>query len=134
MMLTPVVTQATASAPSRAVVPPPSTILLFWASWCAPCRAEVADIATLERAAAPMRVVVVPVEPRSAWRGLLRSVRADQIYLPLEGGLTLMQRLTGGSAASLPVSIATDSERRICGVHRVAVTRAIIEHWRDRCG
>lgn len=81
-----------------------------------------------------MRVVVVPVEPRSAWRGLLRPLRTDQIYLPPESGLTLMQRLTGGGAASLPVSIAIDGERAICGVHRVAVTRAIVERWRDRCG
>lgn len=111
---------------------PRSTILLFWASWCAPCRAEVRDIAALESAAAPMRVMVVPIEPRGAWRDLLRALRPDQLYRPREGGLALMQRL-GGPSPALPLSVAIDADGRLCATQRVAVSPATLTRWRGRC-
>lgn len=124
---------ATPAQAESGVPLPPSAVLLFWASWCAPCQAEVRDIAELERAAAPLRVVIIPIEPRRQWQPLLRSLRPDQMYLPPEGGMTMLQRLTGGRAA-LPVSIAVDADGRICAIHYVGVTAALLERWRTICG
>jgi thiol-disulfide isomerase/thioredoxin len=119
------------ASPASAQVPPGS-ILLFWASWCAPCRAEVINIANLQRAAGDMRVIIVPVEPRSSWRGLLRSLRPDQLLVPRGGGLALMQRLAGPQAA-LPVAIAIDANGRVCASQRRGLTVERASEWQRLC-
>lgn len=124
---------ANAGGASGPAMVPRSTVLLFWASWCAPCRAEVGDIAALRQAAEPMDVLVVPIEPGRTDRTLLPGLSSDQIHEPAGGGLNLMLRLTGGAAAALPVSVALDAEGRVCGVHRTRLTQAVVAGWRRRC-
>lgn len=119
-------------ATAASATPPPSSILLFWASWCAPCRAEVADLVAIERAAAPMRVLVVPVERSRASRQLLRDLPERNLFLPPEGGLALMQQLTN-RAASLPVAVAIDAQGHVCAVQYHGVNRADAENMARRC-
>lgn len=59
-------------------------IVTFWASWCAPCRAELPILENLQRAAGDERLRVVAVnfkEDRKLYRRMLRDFRGAAIAM-----------------------------------------------------
>ena len=107
---------AAADDPVRALdatLPRPAIVLL-WADWCAPCRAEVAQLPALTAAAAPMRVIVVAVDatPRSA--ALLARVPDGQkrLFTGSSHRLLYTWRI---AAPGLPVAIVRDAGGHVCG-------------------
>lgn len=114
--------------------PPGNAILLFVASWCAPCHAEVRDLPALRRAAGPMRVLVVPVDATRQTRAMLARVPAEAIVtLEPARAKAWMRRLAGG-APGLPTSVAVDLHGTVCGVRREPLDAAAVATIRRGCG
>jgi len=63
-------------------------VLAFWATWCPPCRAELATLAELQNELAPQGVTVITVayDDRQKARDYLRNKHVDIRSLWDEGG------------------------------------------------
>lgn len=61
---------------------PPNSVLLFVASWCAPCYSELARLPAVARGAQPFRVLVVPHDDRPATLTMIEAVPAAQLWHP----------------------------------------------------
>lgn len=121
---------APAAAPARY---PPRTILLFVASWCAPCHGEIAQLPRLTRAADPYRVVVVPVDRGRATAAMLRPVPSEQRWNPDPAVLATIRDDLMAGTAGLPFSVAIGGDGRACGEHRGVLTPAQVEALRRGC-
>ncbi len=107
-------------------------VMLFWAAWCAPCRAEVANFAALERSAAPMKLIVIATDGSHRSRQLLRSVPADQLRFAADMSADVMTML-GDRGNGLPVALAIDGTGQICGAHQGGATPAELVQLRNQC-
>lgn len=107
-------------------------ILLFWAAWCAPCRKEVDELAALERAAAPLPVVIVAVDPDRMSQRLLAHLPAAQVRFASTSDEILSMMMPGAGGA-LPAALALDSEGKACGRRQGGVTIEILRGWRELC-
>ncbi|RHW16684.1 hypothetical protein D1610_14940 [Sphingomonas gilva] len=107
----------TAAAPAD-TPPPKNAILLFVASWCAPCHGELRMLGSIGRQAAPMRVIVVPIDARRGTEAMIARVPENQLLrLEPRAATAMMRRLSGG-APGLPTAVAIDRAGRVCGVER----------------
>jgi thiol-disulfide isomerase/thioredoxin len=112
---------------------PPSSVLLFVASWCAPCHSELGRLPAITRGAQPFRVLVVPFDDRPATLTMIEAVPAAQRWQP---GREMKRRLakelateTGG----LPFSMAVDHHGRPCGTFRKGMDGASAEALVAQC-
>lgn len=111
---------------------PRPAILLFWAAWCAPCRAEVANIAELTAAAAPMPVIVVSTDASRSSRRLLAHLTPAQVRFPATASDQPMAMLPG-EAVGLPAAMAIGRGGAICAQALGAVDAAVLRGWRAAC-
>jgi hypothetical protein len=107
---------------------PAHSLILFVASWCAPCRAELRDIDRLIVLAAPATLRVTPIDRTAATAAMLRSVAPARIWRSARAVDDFARQ-----SASLPFSLMTDAEGRACATHRRALDRVAIEDLRRRC-
>jgi thiol-disulfide isomerase/thioredoxin len=88
-------------------------LLNFWATWCAPCRAEAPDLVRVQReyGARGLQVVGItyPPESRAAVR---RFVRSFQINYPVWTGTRATKALFF-AGETLPVTVVIDREGRV---------------------
>lgn len=92
---------------------PPATVLLFVASWCAPCHAELARLPAISQGARPFRVVVVPFDDSRTTLAMMDAVPAAQRWQPSREMRQQLMRIAGTSG--LPFSVAVNDEGKICG-------------------
>jgi thiol-disulfide isomerase/thioredoxin len=121
MLLFLVDAHAQSSEPARL---PPETVLLFVASWCAPCHGELARLPQIARSARPYRVLVVAFDDSRATRAMLAPVPAAQRWQP---DRTTQRRLAAEverRSAGLPFSLATDRGAGICAAQAEALDAA----------
>lgn len=97
---------------------PPNSILLFVASWCAPCHAELARLPAISNGAQPFRVLVVPFDETSATEAMIKAVPSSQRWRPSMQQRRLFARELMGQTAGLPFSVAIDAKGKACGVIR----------------
>lgn len=115
------------------VQPPRAAVLLFVASWCAPCHGELRALPEIVAAAAPMRVFVVPIDAARGTDRMMKRVPDDRRWrLPPAAATTLMRRLAGG-APGLPTSVAIDASGAVCTVVREPLSPARAVAIRRRC-
>jgi len=112
---------------------PPNSMLLFIASWCAPCHSELDRLPAITRGAQPFRVLVVPFDDRPATLAMIEAVPAAQRWQPSrEMGRRLARELateTGG----LPFTMAVDRDGRPCATFRKGMDRASAEALAAQC-
>ena len=106
------------------------TILMFGASWCAPCIAELRNIAALASDANPDRIVI-------GWTdGGIRRYK-----LPLPGNVEIasgvdaqqMARRYASGIAGLPYSVMIDGQGRKCAEWKSGLTPEAISEMRIAC-
>lgn len=112
---------------------PPRTILLFVASWCAPCHGEIAQLPRLTDAADPYRVLVVPMDRGRTTVAMLRGVPTGQRWVPDPVALAAIRDELMRGTAGLPFSVAIDGNGRACGEHRGVLTPARVDAMRREC-
>lgn len=97
---------------------PPNSILLFVASWCAPCHAELARLPAISRGAQPFRVFVVSFDETPATRAMIEGVPSSQRWHPSAQQRRLFAKELMGQTAGLPFSVGIDAKGKTCGVIR----------------
>lgn len=100
---------------------PPETVLLFVASWCAPCHGELAGLSEIARGARPYRVLVVAFDDSRATRAMLAAVPAAQRWQPDRATQRRLAAEVERRSAGLPFSLAADRDAHICAAHAEAL-------------
>ncbi|WP_242416605.1 TlpA family protein disulfide reductase [Sphingomonas panni] len=113
---------------------PPRAILLFVASWCAPCHGEIAALPRLNDAAGPWRVLVVPVDRGRATAAMMAGVPVAQRWVPDAVQMAAVRDDLFGGTAGLPFSVAIGGDGRPCGAHRGVLNAARVAALRAGCG
>jgi thiol-disulfide isomerase/thioredoxin len=88
-------------------------LLNFWATWCAPCRAEAPDLIKLQRdyAGRGLQVVGITYPPESG-AAVRRFVRRFKINYPILTGTRTTKALFVASE-TLPFTVVIDREGRV---------------------
>ena len=110
-------------------------VLMFWRADCAPCRLELGDLDALRRAAAPMRLQLVGLQPSTGLRAGLRAanladVASDVAVQDAAGVLTSW----GGAPPRLPLAVAVDAQGAVCARHTGLLGRDRLAAWAKACG
>jgi thiol-disulfide isomerase/thioredoxin len=94
-------------------------VMAFWATWCAPCRADLPLLAAVERAYRDAELAAVPVdyqESAEAVHDFARGAGIDlQLYLDADGAVARRFGV-GLPQAGLPVTVLIDRDGTVVSV------------------
>lgn len=112
---------------------PERTVLLLVASWCAPCRGELARLDEIARAAAPYEVRVMLVDDSKAGRRMVAAISPGRRWAPdpdayLAARTELLRRTPG-----LPYSAAIDGDGALCADWRGGLDPARVRALVMKC-
>ena len=106
------------------------TILMFGASWCAPCIAELRNIPTLASGARPDRIVI-------AWtdKGIRRYTLAvpGNVEIASASDVQQMTRQYASGISGLPYSVMIDSHGHKCAEWTAGLSSEAISRMRVIC-
>lgn len=120
------------TGPARSV-PRPSVVVL-WGTWCASCRDELARLASLRQAAAPLPIVTLAIDPPAKALERLRATHmpVDAAFADArEPGAVLAD--WGGKGAILPLAVAIDRNGNVCGSKRGLLGTDQLRGWATSC-
>jgi len=113
---------------------PPDAVILLAASWCAPCRGEIAALDTIAAAAAPRAVHVLVVDEGPRARAMTRDVPAAHRWEPGPASRGRVVRALMARTPGLPYAAATDARGRVCAEHGGGLDAAAVRALALRCG
>jgi len=92
-------------------------IVTFWASWCAPCRAELSYLERLQRRVAKdlLQVVAVNIEERDVFREATRKLHEFQITLSNDRN---KRDATAYGVNGIPHMVIIGKDGKVVNVHR----------------
>ncbi|MBM3789286.1 MAG: TlpA family protein disulfide reductase [Acidobacteria bacterium] len=104
-------------------------VLNFWATYCAPCREEMPDLAAIQNryAALGVQVIGASADEPDARDSVLRYVRDIQINFPVWLGATTADMVRLGLGAALPGTVVIDRSGLIVSVISGPVQRTDLE-------
>lgn len=123
----------TGAAPAEPARYPTRSILLFVASWCAPCHGELRQLPAIAGGAGAYRVLVVPVDRGRATDAMLRGVPIDQVWRPDVARMAEVRAELLAKTAGLPFSVAIGGDGRPCALHRGGMTAASARGMVEAC-
>lgn len=123
----------TGAASAEPVRYPARTILLFVASWCAPCHGELRQLPAIAGGAGPYRVLVVPIDRGRATDAMLRAVPVEQVWRPDAARMAEVRTELLAKTAGLPFSVAIGGDGRPCALHRGGMTAVRARGMRTEC-
>lgn len=119
---------APAPAARRAVV-------MFWRADCGPCLLELGDLAALRRAARPLAVTPVGLQPAATLRPALARLHlsdGDSLLTPDDAAAVLTRY--GGAPPRLPLAVALSADGSVCARHTGLLGRDLVRRWGATCG
>jgi thiol-disulfide isomerase/thioredoxin len=107
----------------------PRTIILFGASWCAPCRVELRQLPTLARLSAPDHLEIAWIDRKPA--------TGDAAYpnvkiLSVRDAREKLERF-GGDISGLPLTIILGSDMQVCSALREPLTASGVRRLQSSC-
>ncbi len=90
-------------------------VLNFWATWCAPCREEMPDLARIQKDYAVFGVQVVGAAADGAEQAgaVLEYARAGRVNFPVLLGATTEQMQALGLGVALPATVVIDEDGHV---------------------
>jgi thiol-disulfide isomerase/thioredoxin len=112
-------------------------ILLFFASWCGPCRKEIPALAGLyarqHAGASPLnKVAVIGIDGNDPTKNALAFMHASGVTFPV--GADVVYAVTEGKFgfSGLPESVFVDGNGAIAGIHYGALTTTQFASWEHK--
>lgn len=134
-MLAGVMSAGAGAGQARAAAYPPNALVLFVASWCAPCHEELGRVGLIARAAGSRRVLIVPVDEGPNAALMLRRVPRNMVWHVGEGALAQqMHRDFFAGDVLLPRSFMTDGAGRVCAQAVAELSPGRVAGMAKRCG
>src|SRR5688572_17292691 len=108
-----------------------AVIFNFWATWCAPCRREIPMLNALQAEHGPRGLQVLGIAMDTPENIALYRKELNIEYPSLQGELEAVAvgRQFGLDLYALPISVFTDKQGRILGVHMGELTREQAEPY-----
>lgn len=110
---------------------PPRSVIVLVASWCAPCRGELARLDTIAPAIGGRTLRVLAIDDSAATARMLRVIDPARVWRP-DAGVDHVRALLLARTAGLPFSVVTDARGAVCAqgnggldAHRAA---ALVQH------
>ena len=116
-----------------------ASVVMFWRTDCGPCLAELADLAQLRKAAAPLRVQPVVLDGAPGRAGPVAAVLAragltGRDTLRGVGDPAALLTAYGGDPPRLPLAVAFDRTGRVCGRRTGFLGYDHLRAWARACG
>lgn len=113
---------------------PAAAVVMVWATWCAPCRKELATFRTLAPAAQPMTAVTLALDPPHRAAAALTETGATLANaFATDAPPQAVLAYFGGEPARLPLVFALDGHGRICGVRHGLLGSDQLKAWATSC-
>ena len=109
-------------------------LINFWASWCAPCRAEIPMLTDVQRqfGGARFSVVGIGLDAPAALRQAAAGLGINYPVYVADPRVETISRQLGDLGGVLPYSVLVDGDGVILALQVGAMSRATARAWADR--